>query len=473
MSLSADGSSGGDGETLAELIARRGIEDPDAVFLEDARSERVIRYRDLVELPARAAALGAEAVLIAPEDPIDFALVYLAVLAAGLRAAPVAPDSSAAALETLAGQFPGSAVVVRALDELPAAAHAAPSGERGSAVLFTSGSTGTPKGVELSEEQLLHVARAVAAHNELSPEDRGYNPLPLFHINAEVVALLATLVAGGTLVLDRRFHRTGFWELMRERRVTWINAVPAILAILAKEPVEAPRGLRFIRSASAPLPDPVAAAFDGVPLIVSYGMTEAASQITATPLDGSAPRGSVGRAVGAELEVRDDDGALLPAASVGLIWIRGRGVISHYFGDVAADRFDKDGWLRTGDLGSVDADGFVTLVGRSDDVINRGGELVYPADVEDVLLGDARVREAVVVAKPDEVLGQVPVAFVIPDGDETDAESLRVALLERAAAELPRHLRPVELTVTDELPRAATGKVQRARIRAALQEDDA
>ena len=108
-------------------------------------------------------------------------------------------------------------------------------------MLFTSGSTGTPKGVELPEAQLLFVARAVARHNRLVPDDRGFNSLPLFHVNAEVVGLLATLVAGATLVLDRRFRRTGFWDLLAERRITWLNAVPAILAVLAKTgPLELP-----------------------------------------------------------------------------------------------------------------------------------------------------------------------------------------------------------------------------------------
>ena len=101
-------------------------------------------------------------------------------------------------------------------------------------MLFTSGSTGTPKGVELPESQLVFVARAIARHNGLTAEDRGFNSLPLFHVNAEVVGLAATLVAGATLVLDRRFRRTGFWELLAARRVTWLNAVPAVLAVLAK-----------------------------------------------------------------------------------------------------------------------------------------------------------------------------------------------------------------------------------------------
>src|SRR5262249_23317518 len=152
-------------------------------------------------------------------------------------------------------------------------------------------------------------------HHQLCATDRGFNPLPLFHINAEVVALLATLVAGGTLVLDKRFHRTGFWQLLVDKGITWVNAVPAILSILALNNVPAVPalvpGLRFIRSASAPLP---AAAREqialqtGVTVVESYGMTEAASQITATPLDGGHPRGSVGRPVGVELEIAGPDG---------------------------------------------------------------------------------------------------------------------------------------------------------------------
>ena len=130
-----------------------------------------------------------------------------------------------------------------------------PRPQPGSVLLLTSGSTGAPKAVELTEDRLLHVARAVARHNRLTPADRGFSPLPLFHINAQVVALLASLHAGAALLVDRRFRRHGFWEMLADRDVTWINAVPAILTILAAYPVPLwPPRLRFIRSASAPLP---------------------------------------------------------------------------------------------------------------------------------------------------------------------------------------------------------------------------
>jgi acyl-CoA synthetase (AMP-forming)/AMP-acid ligase II len=229
-----------------------------------------------------------------------------------------------------------------------------------------------------------------------------------------------------------------------------------------------PTRLRFIRSASAPLPDAVRDALGSTPLVISYGMTEAASQITATPLNRSSPPGSVGVPVGTEVDVRDDDGLQAAPGQVGSLWIRGNGVIDGYYAGRAADRFDADGWLHTGDVGLVDENGFVFLIGRIDDVINRGGEKVYPSEVEDVLLGDERVREAVVVGRADEILGAVPVAYVmLVEGTEDDSDlidSLGVACKRL----LPRSKRPVEINVVTDVPRAATGKVQRSRLRAEL-----
>ncbi|MDN4647509.1 class I adenylate-forming enzyme family protein [Curtobacterium sp. PsM8] len=513
-----------DETTLAALIRQRAEQTPDHVYLEDARSDRTLTYGGLdaaVTAWSRTFdAIGAPAsggVLVDVGDPIALAVVHLAAIASGRRSVPVdtgQPPSEPARLAALLG---GASMVVS--DRAPAgtagtAGTAGPAGTAGTAgapgvdradatvpgsptagvdpatglpigvrdgdvpdaptdgpgegsvVLFTSGSTGTPKGVELPESQLRFVAHAIARHNGLTAEDRGFNSLPLFHVNAEVVGLAATLVAGATLVLDRRFRRTGFWELLAARRVTWLNAVPAVLAVLAKTgPLQPPASLRFVRSASAPLPDPVRAALGDLPLVVSWGMTEGASQITATPLDAPARPGSVGLPVGSEVQVRGEDGALLPAGEIGALWVRGPGIVRSYLGGRAADRFDADGWLSTGDLGSVADDGWVSLAGRSDDVINRGGEKVYPSEVEDVLLRDPRVLEAVVVGRPDEVLGAVPVAYVIPQAD-ADTDGLVADLTALAESALTRFRRPAEISVVPDLPRAPTGKVQRARVRA-------
>jgi len=491
-------------ESLQQLIARQGAFSPDRIYLEDARSRRAFTFGAFAEAIARWHATFADlgicagaSVLVDLNDPLAFAVAHQAVIAAGLRSIPVDPDAPGSTLERLSALVGGAALIVSDRvdrSQLPATASAAidaesgwpsrvdapelaanaPAVERdgGSAILFTSGSTGEPKGVELPESQLLFVAAAIAAHNALTSDDRGYNPLPLFHVNAQVVGLLATLVAGGTLVLDRRFHRTGFWELLRTRDITWLNAVPAILAVLARGgEITVPPRLRFIRSASAPLPEAVRDALGDVPLVVSYGMTEAASQITATPLAGGAPDGSVGVPVGTQLEVRDDEARTLAAGEIGALWIRGPGVIGGYYAGRAAERFDDAGWLQTGDLGMIDEGGYVYLVGRSDDVINRGGEKVYPSEVEDVLLGDARVREAVVIGRTDDILGAVPVAYVIlVDGaDSVDESQLVDALAGACKQHLPRSKRPVEINVVTDVPRAPTGKVQRSRMRAELE----
>ena len=440
---------------LARLVATRAQRYGERGFLEDAQGGRVLTYARLAELVRRRAAeLDAAAipygarVLIDIENPVHFCAAYLGVIAAGRCAVPVnplAPVAELARTVNLArpevmisdradrvacsgvpplrpvppddktgaaarrerkrrrGRSPRSGPALRS-ESAPRFGQALHPERAGSVLLLTSGSTGAPKAAELTEDRLLHVARAVARHHQLTPADRGFSPLPLFHINAQVVALLASLQAGAALLVDRRFRRHGFWEKLAERGVTWVNAVPAILTILAGYPVPVrPPRLRFVRSASAPLPLAVRHQIESrtsVPVVESYGMTEAASQITATPLDGSAPPGSCGRPVGTEAEVRDSGGRPRPAGTTGQIWIRGAGVIDGYADGRAAERFDAGGWLNTGDLGYVDGDGFLFLTGRSDDVINRGGELLYPREIEEVLIADAAVRDAVVVGLP-------------------------------------------------------------------------
>ena len=315
-----------------------------------------------------------------------------------------------------------------------------------------------------------------AAHHDLTAEDRGFNSLPLFHVNAEVVGLLSSLVAGSCLVLDDHFHRTGFWPLMGQRRVTWINAVPAIISRLAELRAEetVPPGVRFIRSASAPLPVAAADRFEqttGIPVIETYGMTEAASQITAHPLSVPRRAGSVGVPVGVQLRVvRDDESESSPTAcdpaEVGQVEIRGPSVIDRYAGGTHADRFRPGGWLRTGDLGWRDTDGFLYLVARSDDVINRGGEKVFPREIEEVVSADPAVVAVAVAGRGDPELGQVPVAFVVLAGvassGDGQAAGQAVERINRAlAGALVRTRRPVAVHVVAALPRGATGKVRR------------
>jgi acyl-CoA synthetase (AMP-forming)/AMP-acid ligase II len=283
-----------------------------------------------------------------------------------------------------------------------------------------------------------------------------------------VVGLLATLRAGACLALDRRFRRHGFWEMIAERRITWINAVPAIISILAMDPPPARPAVRFVRSASAPLPLAALMRFEsalGIPVIETYGMTEAASMITANPLDGPRKPGSAGRPAGAEVQVAGPAGPAAPG-EVGRVRIRGNGVITEYASGGRPGAIDAEGWLDTGDLGYLDSDGYLFLVGRSDDVINRGGEKIYPREIEEILLAQPGVRSAAVVGVADEVLGERPVAYVVPDaGWLAGAAEVEQALRDACAAELPRHKQPSAFCMVRELPLGPTGKISRRRLK--------
>jgi oxalate---CoA ligase len=483
---------------IAEWIGQSGGRQEGAPYLEDAAGTGTLSYAGLRRLTRawadsldRAGVPPGARVAVRLPDPLGYATALLSILGAGRVVVPLDPAAPAAEISrVLAVARPVAAVcdpgpglprglaVLRPPDprDAPHGPHGrgGPGGRASTGGIFlcTSGTTGTPKGILLREDQLGHVAACVAGHHRLTPADRGYCCLPLFHVNAEVVGLLATLAAGACLVLDRKFSRRGFWALIEKRRITWINAVPAIITVLAMDPpVGRPAGrVRFVRSASAPLPPSALRRFEeafGVPVVETYGMTEAASMITANPLDGPRKAGSVGLPVGTEVRVVQlAAGRYLPCrdVTVGRVQIRGPGVISEYAEGTTTGAIDPEGWLDTGDLGHLDAGGYLFLAGRSDDVINRGGEKIYPREIEDFLVAQPGVRSAAVVGAHDEVLGERPVAYVVPARSCPPGE-LEDVLREACETAFPRPKRPSGFRLVQELPLGPTGKVSRRRLR--------
>ena len=492
------------GTLLSDLIRQRSVSLDSAAYVSHARQDRGLSFRDLeravdrwaVRLEGAGVPTGATVALVIG-DPLDFSVAYLGTIASGRWAAPLDPATprrGAGGLGTAIARVQPGIVIADTPDPggldvdwaylgddssferdtvTEPGATVPVKGASGGVILASSGTTGAPKVIPLHQHQLLWAARNVARHHELTPEDRGFNPLPLFHVNAEVVGLLASLVAGSSLVLDDRFHRKEFWRCMADHRITWINAVPAIVSRLAEPRAGEviPPGIRFIRSASAPLPAATAARFEattGIGVLETYGMTEAASQITANPLRGRREKGSVGLPVGVDLRiVADGRPSAGPMVGVtGHVEIRGPSVITAYGGHHHQERFDRDGWLRTGDLGHLDADGYLYLDARADDVINRGGEKVFPREIEEVVAEDDEVAAVAVVGTPDPELGQVPVAYLVVRGvqDASDLEVARAALARirtRLDGRLVRGKRPVTLNVVPSLPTGATGKVRR------------
>jgi acyl-CoA synthetase (AMP-forming)/AMP-acid ligase II len=336
-------------------------------------------------------------------------------------------------------------------------------------ILLTSGSTGDPKPVGLSFDALWHTAGQVVAAHQLDPRDRGFSPLPLFHINALVVAVLASLRAGSAIFIPDGFHGSDFWNLVEDFGSTWINAVPSILMVLssrAEAPVH-PERIRFIRSASAPLPAATRERIERrfhIGIVETYGMTEASSQIAANPLPEQGCRpGTVGLPRGIEVRVVGPQGERLPAGERGSVEIRGRGVLDPGWGpNQWARAVMHNGWYPTGDLGHVDADGYLYLDGRSRDIINRGGEKIFPREVEEWLLTHPQVADCAVVGRPHPVLGEEPVAFVVA----ADEDALAIeGLSEWAAQGLARFKQPAEYFVVRSLPKGSTGKVARQDLR--------
>jgi acyl-CoA synthetase (AMP-forming)/AMP-acid ligase II len=488
--------------SVRELLALRACTAPGRAAFSSAGGDRELTYGSLAALSGqwtaalRTAHLPLDArVGLWIDEPLDFIGSYLSCLAAGVTVVPFNADAPVEEVERNARRLRVDLVATDRPERLKGEAvwrvqaggpqvaagagggrRSSHPGQRASVLLLTSGTSGDPKVVPLPEWHLLHRAQLVAAHHRLGPADRGYSSLPLFHVNAQVVGVLATLVAGSTLVTERRFHRTRFWDRMEADRITWINAVPAILAILAggPRPDAATAGrVRFARSASAPLPEAVLERFEkrcGVRVLETYGMTEAASQITANPLDPDLRRpGSAGLPVGVQLRVVDGAGTPLPVGATGLLEIRGPGVADHYLAsseppnesiELRVTALNRGGWLSTGDLGHLDHDGYVFLTGRADDVINCGGEKVYPREVEELLRTDERVADAVLVGQADPVLGQCPVA-VVARVRGTEPARLASDLIEMCASRLSRAKRPRRLIVVDQLPAGSTGKVTR------------
>ncbi len=496
-----------DGCDVRQLIERRLVSAERVAFVEGATgrtltwadvARRAIVWRQMVgRLPG-----GRVGLLFA--DPLEMAAAVLSAISAGVAAVPLDPSSTPGELADQVERLGLAALVSDRPEDLTALTAGGleiwsadqgrlrvyrsatdggcrrPGRDGAALVLSSSGTTGTSKIVPLSEDQLLHTARAVVSHHQLTAEDCGYSPLPLFHINGLVVGVLSTLVAGARLVLDRRFSARSFWTVAGRNRVTWLNLVPAIITILGEAPAppaEVATRIGFARSASAPLPAASRERFEaatGITVLETYGMTEAASQITANPRPAAERQaGSVGTPVGLELRVVDGTGRPVPPDVVGQVCIRGASVIREYWAPAgsrpaARPATGPDGWLVTGDLGRLDAGGFLYLVGRADDVINRGGEKVYPRQIEEVLLADPGVVAAAVVGRAHPTLGQEPVAFVVPSDGSDDADALVARLHDECVSSLSRFLRPAAIVVTARLPAGPTGKVRRGELRRSL-----
>jgi acyl-CoA synthetase (AMP-forming)/AMP-acid ligase II len=335
-------------------------------------------------------------------------------------------------------------------------------------VLHTSGTTSRPKIVPLTQHNLCASANGIGRAIALSPADRCLNVMPLFHIHGLMAAVLATLAAGASVVCTPGFNALRFFGWLDELQPSWYTAVPtmhqAILARAARNPeIVARARLRLIRSSSASLPPQVMADLERLfrcPVIESYGMTEASHQMASNPLPPAARKpGTVGIAAGPEVAIMGTGGQLLPPGAVGEVVIRGPGVTQGYQNNQGANATAfTNGWFHTGDQGTLDRDGYLTITGRLKEIINRGGEKVAPLEVDNVLSAHPAVAQALTFAMPHTRLGEeVAAAIVLKEGASASEAEIRAFAAERLADfKVPR-----KLVFVDEIPKGATGKLQR------------
>ena len=363
---------------------------------------------------------------------------------------------------------PDGAELPGEFDAAPGVPTSAPSPDAVALLMYTSGTTGVPKGVMLTQANLAANAQAISTEHALGPNDRVLAVLPLYHINAFAVTMLAPLARGGSVVMPAKFSAAGFWS--QAAGCTWINLVPTMISYLLEggaAPPEQTANIRFCRSASAALPPEHHRAFEakfGIGIVETMGLTETVAPSFSNPLDPAGRKlGSVGRASGCEARIID--AALQPVTdgTTGELAIRGPNVMRGYYKNVDATSasFTPDGWLRTGDLGHRDLDGFFFVTGRMKELIIKGGENIAPREIDEALLAHPAVLDAAAVGIPDPHYGQEILAcIVLREGMTCSEDELRAFCLEH----LGRYKTPKRLRFVTELPRGPSGKVQRLKL---------
>jgi acyl-CoA synthetase (AMP-forming)/AMP-acid ligase II len=491
-------------KTVRELIDACAARAPDAVYLVAPDSGRRITFSELAD-SCRAVASwlarraiepgshisivlgnGAETVrlllgaiyggycvnpinLLSQPDQMRFVLDH-----ADARLVLVAPEWDAR-VRTLAASIarPLDIVVVDPDNDALAGAgepSGAPGPEQPALLMYTSGTTGAPKGVLLTQANLAANALAISHEHRLGPDDRVTAVLPLYHINAFAVTMLAPLAHGGSLVMPSKFSATGFWPMVIGHGCTWLNVVPTMISYLleAEAPARAQlAAVRFCRSASAALPPEHHRAFEakfGIGIVETLGLTETVAPCFSNPIEPALRKiGSVGRASGCEARVVNAEGRPLPDGAVGELVMRGPQVTGGYYKnpEATAAAFFPGGWLRSGDLGYRDSDGFYFVTGRIKELIIKGGENIAPREIDEVLLRHPAVLDAAAVGIPDRHYGQEVMACVIVrQGRQCTADELRAF----CGRELGQYKAPKVIRFVEELPRGPSGKVQRLKL---------
>lgn len=331
-------------------------------------------------------------------------------------------------------------------------------------IIYTSGTTGRPKGVQLSHWNYVIDAANAADVFPLFTGDVIMMILPLFHVNAQLATVMVPMMIGGTVAMLQMFNPASFWQAVEKYRPVTFSAVPTILAIL----IDAPgadsadySSLRYVICGAAPLPVSLFNSFEekfGLHILEGYGLTEGTCVSSLNPYYGIRKIGSIGLPLrGQQMVIMNDQQEILGPNSYGEICIRGQNVMKGYFKNKKATAETViDGWLHTGDVGYVDEDGYFWIVDRIKEMIIRGGENIYPREIEELLYRHPKVGEAAVIGHPSEKYGEIVKAvIVVKPGCEVSEEEIKAYCLENIA----KYKVPAIVVFRDQIPKTQTGKI--------------
>ncbi len=343
-------------------------------------------------------------------------------------------------------------------------------------LIYTSGTTGLPKGAILTHQNVIAGGNNTASAHTLTDKDRALCVLPLYHINGEMVTVMAPLVSNGSVVMPHRFSTQHFWRWVSDHECTWFSVVPTIISYLIEhDEREAPdhdyrkirKHVRFGRSASSALAPATHRAFEdrfGIRVVETMGLTETAAQILSNPLPpGKIKYGSPGRAYGNRAKIVNEQGADAKDGEKGELLIQGDNVMKGYYKNPEATRaaIDANGWFHTGDLAYRDEDGYYFITGRLKELIIKGGENIAPREIDDVLYKHPAILEAAAFGMPDDSYGEEVMACVaFKPGEACTPEELQALCVET----LGKYKAPKTIYVLPDLPKGPSGKIQRLKL---------
>jgi long-chain acyl-CoA synthetase len=493
----------GDPQNTGELLELRAQAAPDKDFLFSETDGRRYTYSEFDRAVNRAARLLAahdikkgDAVSLLMPNGVEYIIAYFACFKLGALAGPVnsllkaeeisyvIADSEAKAIvigtefleriESVRQKLPDLRHVIVFDDEAEASApfetaslpDVALNADDEAIIIYTSGTTGKPKGCLLTHGNIIANARQITKWLGFSAEDRLLTVMPLFHMNAVSVTTMTPLYAGASTVVSPKFSASRFWQIISDYEVTSFGSVATMLSmLLTTYPEGVPAGLktsqlRFAMCGSAPVPAEVLRKFEetfNCLVIEGYGLSESTCRSSFNPPDERRRPGSCGMSIGNEMKVVDETDREVADGELGEIVLRGDNILKGYYkNEEATARAFRNGWFHTGDIGYRDADGFFYIVDRKSDMIIRGGENIYPREIDEVLYKHPAISAAATIGVPDPLYGEEVAAFIVlKEGAQASEEDIITFCREHLAD----YKCPKSVCFITDIPKGPTGKL--------------